>query len=30
MWWLKLGYHALTILFAGFTLLFGFAALRSR
>jgi hypothetical protein len=27
-WWLKLGYHLLTILFAGFTLLFGFAALR--
>jgi len=28
-WWLRLGYHALTILFASFTLLFGFAALRS-
>ncbi len=27
-WWLRLGYHALTILFAGFTLLYGFAALR--
>jgi len=29
-WWLKLGYYMLTILFAGFTLLFGFAALRPR
>jgi len=28
--WLRLGYHLLTILFAGFTLLFGFAALRPR
>jgi hypothetical protein len=27
-WWLKLGYYALTILFASFTLLYGFAALR--
>jgi hypothetical protein len=27
-WWLRLAYHALTILFAGFTLLYGFAALR--
>jgi hypothetical protein len=27
-WWLRLGYHLLTILFATFTLLFGFAALR--
>lgn len=27
-WWLRLGYYALTILFAGFTLLYGFAALR--
>lgn len=27
-WWLKLGYYALTILFAGFTLLYGLAALR--
>ena len=27
-WWLRLGYHALTILFVGFTLLYGFAALR--
>src|SRR4249920_3467513 len=26
-WWLRLGYHVLTILFASFTLLFGFAAL---
>jgi hypothetical protein len=28
--WLRLGYFLLTILFAGFTLLFGFAALRPR
>lgn len=28
--WLRLGYHALTILFSSFALLFGFAALRSR
>ena len=28
-WWLRLGYHALTILFGSFALLFGFAALRS-
>ncbi|MEK6323872.1 MAG: hypothetical protein AABN33_19685 [Acidobacteriota bacterium] len=27
-WWLRLGYYALTVLFAGFTLLYGFAALR--
>ena len=27
-WWLRLGYYALTILFASFTLLYGFAALR--
>jgi hypothetical protein len=27
-WWLKVGYYTLTILFAGFTLLYGFAALR--
>jgi hypothetical protein len=27
-WWLRLGYHALTCLFIGFTLIFGFAALR--
>jgi hypothetical protein len=26
-WWLRVGYYALTILFAGFTLLYGFAAL---
>jgi hypothetical protein len=26
-WWLRLGYHVLTFLFAAFTLLFGFAAL---
>src|SRR5215471_17333480 len=26
-WWLRLGYHVLTILFAAFTLLFAFAAL---
>jgi hypothetical protein len=26
--WLRLGYHVLTILFAGFALLFGFAALQ--
>ena len=29
IWWLRLGYHVLTILFAGFTLLFAFAALRT-
>ena len=28
-WWLRLGYHTLTCLFIGFTLIFGFAALRS-
>ena len=27
-WWLSLGYYTLTILFASFTLLYGFAALR--
>lgn len=27
-WWLRLGYYALTMLFAGFTVLYGFAALR--
>jgi hypothetical protein len=27
-WWLRLGYHMLTILFGSFTLLFGIAALR--
>lgn len=27
-WWLRLGYYALTILFAAFTLLYGVAALR--
>jgi hypothetical protein len=27
-WWLKLGYHALTILFVSFTVVFGYAALR--
>ena len=27
-WWLRLGYYALTVLFAGFTLLYGFTALR--
>ena len=26
-WWLKLGYHTLTVLFVGFTLIYGFAAL---
>ena len=29
-WWLKMGYYALTILFASFTLLYGFAALQPR
>ena len=28
-WWLKLGYHTLTVLFVCFTLLFAVAALRS-
>jgi hypothetical protein len=28
-WWLKLGYHTLTVLFAAFTLLYGYAALRA-
>ena len=27
-WWLKAGYHALTALFIGFTLIYGYAALR--
>ncbi len=27
-WWLRLGYNALTVLFAGFTLVYGVAALR--
>lgn len=27
-WWLRLGYYALTMLFAGFTVLYGFAALQ--
>ncbi|MBA3686193.1 MAG: hypothetical protein H0W72_13280 [Planctomycetes bacterium] len=27
-WWLKAGYHALTMLFVGFTLVYGYAALR--
>ena len=27
-WWLKAGYHSLTLLFASFTVLFGYAALR--
>lgn len=27
-WWLRLGYHTLTCLFIGFTLIFSFAALR--
>ena len=27
-WWLRLGYYALTVLFASFTLLYGFNALR--
>jgi hypothetical protein len=27
-WWLKAGYHVLTCLFLGFTLLYGYAALR--
>lgn len=26
-WWLTLGYHALTVLFASFTLIYGYAAL---
>jgi hypothetical protein len=29
-WWLRLGYHLLTLLFVCLTLLFGFVALRSR
>jgi hypothetical protein len=27
-WWLKVGYHTLTVLFAGFTLIYGYAALK--
>jgi hypothetical protein len=27
VWWLKAGYHLLTVLFAGFTALYGYAAL---
>ncbi len=27
LWWLKAGYHTLTILFASFTMLYGYAAL---
>src|SRR5215469_11552330 len=27
-WWFKLGYHTLTVLFLGFTLTYGYAALR--
>jgi hypothetical protein len=27
-WWLHLGYHALTVLFGSFTLIYGWAALR--
>lgn len=27
-WWLKLGYHSLTLLFVSFTLIYGYAALR--
>ncbi len=27
-WWLKLGYHTLTLLFIAFTLVYGFTALR--
>jgi len=28
VWWLKAGYQTLTVLFVGFTLIFGFAALQ--
>jgi hypothetical protein len=28
-WWLKAGYHVLTVLFAAFTLIFGYAAIGS-
>jgi hypothetical protein len=28
VWWLKLGYHALTVMFAGFTIVYGYAALQ--
>jgi len=27
-WWLKLGYHTLTVLFVSFTLVFGYGALQ--
>jgi hypothetical protein len=27
-WWLKVGYHSLTVLFASFAVLFGYAAVR--
>ncbi len=27
-WWMKLGYHALTVLFTAFTLIYGWAALQ--
>jgi hypothetical protein len=27
-WWLKAGYHTLTVFFAGFALIYGYAALR--
>ncbi len=27
-WWLRLGYHTLTMLFLSFTLVYGYAALR--
>lgn len=27
-WWLRVGYHGLTVLFLGFTVLYGWAALR--
>lgn len=27
-WWLKVGYHLLTLLFVGFTVVFGYAALQ--
>jgi hypothetical protein len=27
-WWLKTGYHGLTVLFVGFTLVYGYAALQ--
>jgi hypothetical protein len=28
-WWLKCGYHLLTVLFAGITIVFGYATIRS-